>query len=337
MSSNCRSRVIAVLLTASCLYSHATTAADKLPALGADASQVSVSGLSSGAFMAVQYVVAYSKSVVGAGIIAGGPYYCAGGNPLNIGVCMGQSMWGGPDPQYMVQFAKDFATQGNIDPLVNLQNQKIYVFSGTNDTVVRQPAVDATVQFFKMTGVPDANLTYVNKVPAGHAFISPTRSNTNACSTNASPYVNYCEVNNQLYDQAGTLLTFIYGQLAPPVGSPGGRVIAFDQAEFSSTFSAMAPQGLAYVPQYCSENSGCRVHVVFHGCLQTAEQVRADMNYDNWADSNHMVILYPQVSPTSAPSGCWDWYGYTGQDYAWKKGYQLTAVHAMIGRLTSAR
>jgi hypothetical protein len=48
-----------------------------LPALGTDPKATSVSGLSSGAFMASQFHIAYSSTVVGAGIVAGGPFACA--------------------------------------------------------------------------------------------------------------------------------------------------------------------------------------------------------------------------------------------------------------------
>ena len=41
---------------------------------GADSTQVSISGLSSGAFMAVQLHVAYSKSIMGLGVVAGGMF-----------------------------------------------------------------------------------------------------------------------------------------------------------------------------------------------------------------------------------------------------------------------
>lgn len=41
---------------------------------GADSTQVSVSGLSSGAYMAVQLHVAYSKSIMGLGVVAGGMF-----------------------------------------------------------------------------------------------------------------------------------------------------------------------------------------------------------------------------------------------------------------------
>ena len=47
-------------------------AAVNLPALKIDKTQTTVSGLSSGGFMAAQFAVAYSATVAGAGIIAGG-------------------------------------------------------------------------------------------------------------------------------------------------------------------------------------------------------------------------------------------------------------------------
>ncbi|MES2951251.1 MAG: hypothetical protein V4858_22180, partial [Pseudomonadota bacterium] len=59
------------------LASGLAQAADDLPALNAMALRTSVSGLSSGAFMSVQYGTAYSASVMGVGVVAGGPYNCA--------------------------------------------------------------------------------------------------------------------------------------------------------------------------------------------------------------------------------------------------------------------
>jgi poly(3-hydroxybutyrate) depolymerase len=49
----------------------------RLPAFNVDIRQTSVSGLSAGGFMAVQFDVAFSSILKGAGIIAGGPYSCA--------------------------------------------------------------------------------------------------------------------------------------------------------------------------------------------------------------------------------------------------------------------
>jgi len=54
-----------------------SSVAESLLKLGANIKQSSVSGLSSGAFMAVQIEVAHASDIVGAGIVAGGPFACA--------------------------------------------------------------------------------------------------------------------------------------------------------------------------------------------------------------------------------------------------------------------
>ncbi len=59
--------------------SGAAFAADALPSFDVNAERTSVSGLSSGAYMAGQFHVAFSGTVIGAGIVAGGPYGCAEG------------------------------------------------------------------------------------------------------------------------------------------------------------------------------------------------------------------------------------------------------------------
>ncbi|HYN76387.1 MAG TPA: hypothetical protein VES73_01175, partial [Lamprocystis sp. (in: g-proteobacteria)] len=48
-----------------------------------DPGQVSVSGISSGGFMAHQFHLAHSQHIMGAGIVAGGPYFCARGTLSN--------------------------------------------------------------------------------------------------------------------------------------------------------------------------------------------------------------------------------------------------------------
>lgn len=65
-------------------------AAVNLPALKIDKTQTTVSGLSAGGFMAVQLHVAYSATFAkGAGVVAGGPFYCAEGSIVNAtGRCM---------------------------------------------------------------------------------------------------------------------------------------------------------------------------------------------------------------------------------------------------------
>jgi poly(3-hydroxybutyrate) depolymerase len=312
-----------------------------LPALGADPAQTSVSGLSSGAYMAVQLQVAYSRDIIGSGIVAGGPYYCAANKLFNTPICMGQVPFFPPNPAIMAGFARAFAGAGRIDPLSQLAQRRIYVFSGTQDKVQRQPAVDATVAFFQQVGVKPDRIHYVKDLPAGHALITPQQGND--CAANESPYISHCEIDGQGYDQAGAILRHIYGPLQPPADPPSGRIVEFDQRAFADGGTSMAATGYLYVPQSCTEpGSRCKVHVAIHGCVQSAESVGdrfyREAGYNRWADSNQMLVLYPQVDKSVSspfnPSGCWDWWGYTGKDYAQKSGAQMKAITAMVKRLT---
>jgi poly(3-hydroxybutyrate) depolymerase len=324
--------------------STSTRASTALPAMGASAEGTSVSGLSSGAFMAVQYQVAYSASVIGAGVVAGGPYYCAAGliyaNPANIGSCMGMPLTLPLYTNWMVVATQGFAAAGDIDPTANLKKRRIYVFSGTNDKVVYPPAVNSTVAFFKRMGVAGTNLVYVHNIPSGHALITPAFGNS--CAINDKPYISRCTVNTRSYDQPGAILAHIYGTLNPPVTTRTGQLLTFNQREFADASTNMADDAFAYVPASCASGAGCKVHVAFHGCLQSEKYVHDDFygktSYNDWADSNNMIVLYPQVNDSQPlnPNGCWDWVGYTGAAYAFRNGTQMKAVNAMVNRLTSA-
>lgn len=311
-----------------------------LPAMSADARQTSVSGLSSGAFMAVQLQVAYSKTIVGAGVVAGGPYYCAANNILYTGICMGQVPFFPPNPLIMLGFAKDFAKARQIDALKHLAKRKVYVFSGTADSVVRQPAVDATVAFFEQAGVKPENLLYENKMDAGHAVI--TAEAGNSCDVNKPPYISHCTVGGQGYDQAGTMLAHIYGALQARVPKPEGQLMRFNQRQFARVSTAMSDEAYVYVPQICTfADTHCRVHVALHGCEQSVQTVGLqfvnEAGYNEWADSNQLIVLYPQVNKSQTPSnpnGCWDWWGYTGSAYAKRSAPQMKAIMAMVKQLS---
>src|SRR4030088_3651212 len=51
--------------------------AEPLSGYNADIGESSISGISSGAFMAVQFGTAWSSVIKGVGVIAGGQYWCA--------------------------------------------------------------------------------------------------------------------------------------------------------------------------------------------------------------------------------------------------------------------
>src|ERR1044072_6981760 len=85
MRATRRDRFCLALALAALLVSYGAHAAP-LPELHVDTSQITVSGLSSGGFMANQLGYAYSATFKGIGVFAGGPYMCAGHS--NYTACM---------------------------------------------------------------------------------------------------------------------------------------------------------------------------------------------------------------------------------------------------------
>ena len=301
-----------------------------LPQLAVDPAEVSVSGLSSGGYMAVQMHVAYSATFTkGAGVVAGGPFYCAEGSIVNAtGRCMTHA--GGIPVSSLVNTTQSWANSGLIDPVARLADAKVYLFSGTQDTTVK-PAVMDDLRTYYRSFVPDAAISYKNDLAAAHAMV--TDDYGNGCTTSTTPYINNCG-----FDLAGALLAHLHGPLnARNNGALSGSFIEFDQTAFASGHG-LAATGWAYVPQACSSGTRCKLHVVFHGCQQNTALVGdkyvRHTGYNRWADSNGMVVLYPQTS-TQAVNSCWDWWGYDSANYARKSGPQMAAVKAMIDRLAS--
>jgi poly(3-hydroxybutyrate) depolymerase len=328
----------AALLVATLLWTGpAATQPATLPALGADPARISTSGLSSGGFMAMQYAVAFSASTMGVGVVAGGPYNCAYVNLGGIAACIE----GAPAGAASYDAAVSFAALGQIDPVAPLKSQKVYLFSGTEDKTVKRTVVDAVRDFFMVAGAPATNVQYVHDVPAGHAFISVNFGAP--CGTTATPFVDECSVDGASYDQPEAILTKIYGTLLPTAASLSASPTPFDQTEFASPVAGMSKTGYVYVPASCAEaGAKCAVHIVFHGCQQGAgvvgDAVYGRLGYNEWADANGIIVLYPQVEPSTMPDnpeGCWDWWGYTGSNFQTRSGPQLAAVRAMVQQLVA--
>jgi hypothetical protein len=340
------------VFAAAILFATAASAqvADKLPAYQVNLSQTSVSGLSSGAFMAAQFQVAFSSTLVGAGIVAGGPFYCAGSSPYTpfvvnaTTICMHPLPGFAPNAASLLSSAKIFAQAGLIDDPVNLKRQKVYLFSGTDDRTVTTPVVTQAAAFYKLAGLPVGNIHYVHNIPAGHAILT-NHSGDVACPKTSSPYINDCK-----FTQSQVILSYIYGKLNPPATVLSGKIIAFDQSEFvQSPISSMSDKGYAYIPKSC-ETQSCRMHVAFHGCEQGATKI-GDLfynttGYNEMADSNNIIVLYPQVQASALvpynPKGCWDFWGYSSAnpfvpDFYTRQAPQMAAVRAMLARLGEPR
>src|SRR5271165_1571168 len=341
------------------LGSALATAQDGEPPLGAynaDLNESSISGISSGAFMTVQFATAWSGTIKGVGVVAGGPYYCAqntaiGGLTGNIGAILaatGPCMVGPPPAlEPLIKQTDDWARSRDIDDTHRIASQKIYVFDGYNDAVVNRTVTDATNRFYLhyLSDRNRGNLFYQTAIGAGHSQV--TLSYGLECSDNKDYFIDRCN-----YDQAGIILQHIYGALqSRNDDKPSGELLAFDQREFTLPASpasySLAETGYLYVPQSCAALEPCRVHIALHGCNQNHDAIGdryiRHAGYNAWADTNHLIILYPQTiagdpvtnfgTPLN-PYGCWDWWGYTDANYAVKAGPQIATIKAMIERLT---
>lgn len=331
-------------------------AAEKLAGFNAAIGESSISGISSGAFMAVQFATAWSSVIKGVGVVAGGPYWCARADSAfgywtSVDTATGPCMKG-PLTDLGPLFAKADANSasGAIDSLQFLRRQKIYIFRGYNDSVVSRATTDASVEFYRryLGETGRGNLFYQTAVGAGHALVVAQQANgLGNCQDNKTPFIDACE--SYAYDQAGIILQHIYGPLNKPAAGPlAGTTRIFDQSAYTSWgpgWLSLARNGYVFVPKSCESGEACRVHIALHGCLQ--DQGHVDLafvdraGYNAWAAANRLIVLYPQTTASSwypwNSYACWDWWGYLSynDNYVTKAGLQIRALKAMLDALTS--
>lgn len=304
------------------------------------ATKITVSGISSGAYMAQQFHTAFSKDVSGVGIVAGGPYYCAGGQPmLALNRCMKVTM-GTPAATDSVNAARVLARYGLIDPVENMRDARVFIMSGKQDETVVPRVVEVVAQTYKQWGVPSENIRFENKLNVGHAF--PTMNFGNTCETaGQSPFISKCG-----RDMAGEILRHLLGPLARKSVPKNSRIFSYDQSvglhPTQMNLLSMHRTGLAYIPEGCEfpDAGGCPIHVAFHGCKQTLDDINTmfvkEAGYNAWAEANKIVIVYPQAVKNlmlNNPNGCWDWWGYTGQYYHTQQGHQMKQVYKIVKAL----
>jgi poly(3-hydroxybutyrate) depolymerase len=337
-------KLFRILAAAAALGGVAAHAAVPLPQLNVDKTQITVSGLSSGGFMANQLGYAYSATFMGVGVFAGGPYNCAAHN--NYTACMYNASISSAQLSTLQSDINSWSGT-SIDAKANVANQKIYMFVGTSDYTVGPNPMNAVQTEYTNNGVTSANLTYTQLANTAHVFPTDFDSTgNNACNSSASPYISNCS-----YDGAKAMFTKFYGTLNARNDAPAaGNYIQFDQTAFT-TNAGMETTGWAYVPANCASGSQCRLHVALHGCQQNYDTIGdkfvKNTGYTRWADTNSIIVLFPQTkvdntSHATADSGslansngCWDWIGWYGNNFAQKAGVQMTAIKAMVDQVSS--
>jgi poly(3-hydroxybutyrate) depolymerase len=315
-----------------------------------DPAKVFVGGISSGGFAAVQMHVAHSTTFKGAAVYAGGVYWCAGagGAATALANCGGLTLSTNQASYNSTLAASDAyldlqSSLGTIDPMSNLRGQPVYLWSGTQDTVVNPlEMADLNAQYLRL----GANVRFDNGYPAAHGWESP--DGELACGVLGSPYMVSCSTNGVAYDSVRTWLTMFVGPLkSRNNGKLLGTLSAFDQTEFGAMPNlSMSPTGSVFVPKSCAQGQTCGLVLAMHGCLQEASLIGdrwvKEAGINEWADTNKLVVIYPDTIASSAPgptnpNGCFDWWGYSNQydpNYALKSGLQISVLFAMVQRVT---
>ncbi len=295
-------------------------------------SRITVSGVSAGGFMAVQTHVAFADRVGGAGVVAAGPYHCAQGD---VRIALARCMTGeGLTVESLIDFTRAAAAAGSIAPLAELEPARVWIFHSPADSVVA-PAAGAALANYYRAFVPNEQVVLVDDVETAHGW--PTLDAGVACRELGGDFINDCD-----FDAAGELLRHLYGDLAPR--TPEARPENLVEADFSAYFrsgSDVAKTGFLYIPDACrADGRECGLHIAFHGCVQGAEFIgdrfARKAGFNEWAESNELIVAYPQIEKSLFnPKGCWDWWGYTDEDYDLRSGKQVAGVGALIDSYSS--
>jgi len=133
---------------------------------------ITVSGVSSGAAMATQLHIAFSNDISGVGVLAGPPYDCAG-SLLTTAECLSGPVTSISVPDIEKRI-KLFESEGTIDSISNIVGDPVYIFSGKYDPVVLQPIAKLNEQLYS-------------------AYNTSIKTNYDLPATHGVPTVNYGE------------------------------------------------------------------------------------------------------------------------------------------------
>jgi len=259
----------------------------------------------------------------------------------------------------LMELAKDAFDRKKVDAQANLCGDRVYLISGGKDDTVPAKVSDATKALYGelMAGCPagqkaDTNLKAVTVDGMPHTMPTDSRPNGRNCFAGA-PYIADCDVPG-----AQDILSFLHPAkaAAPQANRPAdpANLIAFSQKD---VIGATNPQGLmhktgyVYVPEACKTGAACSLHIALHGCHQNEDMINKeskdpsrtylfarDAGYNDFAERNNIVVLYPQAAATGMtggnPNGCWDWWGYNGTDYWQKDARQIRNIWKIVEALS---
>ena len=293
-----------------------------------DKTQVSISGVSAGGYMASQVNVSYSSIFSGVGIISGGFYGCAEGGLSDArNFCM-------PGIELEELYKRSLALavnldeKGDIDKTSHLTKTKVAILAGGEDKSVNPASSLYTEKFYK-NFCTDTNISRKNIPSMPHGISSPEAQI--ACNKMTPPYIYNCD-----FDTARFILETIYGNIQNGQFDIN-NLHKFNQQKITKN-ETIDDYGFSYTPKQCY-TSKCKLHIVLHGCNQGKEFVGnkfvIQSGYLNYAELNNIILIFPQNKATKEnPYGCWDWWGYTGKRYYTKNSIQIKFLKKLVDKVS---
>lgn len=203
---------------------------------------------------------------------------------------------GAPNTDELIALTWADASLNYIDSPVHLADDKVYIFSGKDDSVVNSKVVHS-LQSYYTAFVKPGNIVANYDISAEHCL--PTIDYGEPCATLASPYLGNCN-----FDGAGAALKTIYGNNLKSGNAIETNLKSFDQTSFiKRTLTSIADTGYIYVPTNCADGkASCSLHISFHGCEQNVELIGSayaeHAGFNSWAEANNIIVLYPYVKPS---------------------------------------
>jgi hypothetical protein len=248
--------------------------------------------------------------------------------------------------------ANEAFQSGRIDPKSGLCGDRVFLIAGGKDDTVPGNVTKATKELYDWLlstcngGAPvKPSLSDVAIIEMPHTMpVDGLVAGRNCVS--GAPYIADCD-----FSGGEHILKFLYPAKAAAaqanrLASPD-NLFRFNQYGIIGAFQPkwlMHQFGYIYVPEPCQHGMTCSLHVAFHGCHQNEDQINdgsnnpsrndlfaKDAGYNQFAERNNLVVLYPQVENTGVnPAGCWDWWGYNGPDFYQKGAGQIQNVWKIV-------
>ena len=283
--------------------------------------KISISGVSSGGYMAEQFAIAHSE------LVAAGIPGCVRLNKLiDIHRCMKTSDQVNLQEIKMLYRAKEKSHL--IAGLDSFRTMKVHLYHGQLDQTVAPSMMLLNQQLIESFGAKVSS-----KFIANLAHGLPVFKAKNQCQQTASPWLNQCEVSGAL-DLFGQLYSDRFNQKLVDgkwfIYQLENELLTDDEFNKSFLNTVLA----TYVPQVC-EKKDCPVHMVLHGCQQSPEfvdeQFLLNSDFVQAANQYSVVLFFPSVKSSSQnPYGCWDWWGYTGIHYDDQLGPQVRVLEKIV-------